>query len=81
MITKKYINYIVNKEEDFIEEEINKIKAYLTIIIGIDGDDKNEFPPITKDLIVINLNSQTGFEMDEQRTNEAKQLINNLNKS
>jgi len=69
--------YIVNSEIDFIEDEIDKIKVHLTVCAGIEEDIDNLFNPLTYDLYVINLNSQTGIEMDNQREKESIEFINN----
>jgi hypothetical protein len=69
--------YIVNSEVDFVEGEVEKINTHLTVCAGIEEDVDNLFNPLTYDLYVINLNSQTGVEMDEQRELESIQFINN----
>ena len=76
LIFKKYI---VNTETDFVEDGIDKINTHLTVCAGIEEDINNIIPLLTFDLYVINLNSQTGVEMDEQRTIESIILVNNLN--
>lgn len=68
LIFKKYI---VNTETDFVEDEIDKIKVHLTVCAGIEADIENIMPLKTYDLFVINLNSQTGDEMDKQRESES----------
>lgn len=76
LIFKKYI---VNTETDFVEDGVDKINAHLTVCVGVEEDINNIIPSLTFDLYVINLNSQTGVEMDEQRTLESIILVNNLN--
>jgi hypothetical protein len=72
LIFKKYI---VNTETDFVEDEIDKIKVHLTVCAGIEGDTENIMPLKTYDLYIINLNSQTGEEMDSQRQSESIAFI------
>ena len=66
-MTYNYKGYIVEAETDFIDDDgIAKVKAVLWCLVGIDSVDENLFPPTRQQVIVINLNSQTGVEMDEQ---------------
>lgn len=74
LIFKKYL---VNQEVDFIEDEIKKIDAQLTIFVRIEEDIDELFAPLTYHLNVINLNSQTGDEMDNQRLSEAIVFVDN----
>jgi hypothetical protein len=67
--------FIVNTETDFVEDEIDKIKVHLTVCASIEGDTENIMPLKTYDLFVINLNSQTGEEMDIQRESESIAFI------
>lgn len=76
-MTLEFIKYIVNKEEDFIEDDVDKIKAHLTVVSKIREDVNNELPLMTFDLIIINLNSQTGIEIDEQRLAASIEFVNN----
>lgn len=76
LIFKKYI---VNTETDFIEDEIDKIKVHLTVCAGIEHDTENIMPLKTYDLFVINLNTQTGEEMDSQREAESIAFIESQN--
>ncbi len=69
----EFKEYIVNNESDFIENGIDKIKVHLTVCVQ---DTEQKLPILTYDLYVINLNTQTGIEMDEQRMKEAVQFIN-----
>ena len=66
----RFKNYIVNNEEDFVEDGIDKILVKLTVCIETVGTIGNTPPIMTRDLEFINLNSQTGEEMDAQRTAE-----------
>jgi len=68
LIFKKYI---VNTETDFNEDGVDKIKVHLTVCAGIEIDTENIMPMKTYDVYVINLNSQTGEEMDSQREAES----------
>jgi len=68
--------YIVNSEIDYTEDGADKIKTHLTVCAGIEEDVDNLFSPLTFDVYVINLNSQTGIEMDEQREKESVEFIN-----
>ena len=76
LIFKKYIVYT---ETDFIEDEIDKIKVHLTVCAGIEGDTENIMPLKTYDVYVINLNSQTGVEMDSQRESESIAFVASQN--
>jgi hypothetical protein len=69
--------YLINSEVDFIEDEIKKINTHLTVCVKVEEDISDVIPPLTFDLYVINLNSQTGEEMDEQRTKESIEFVNN----
>ena len=68
LIFKKYI---VNTETDFNEDGVDKIKVHLTVCAGSEIDTENIMPMKTYDVYVINLNSQTGEEMDSQREAES----------
>ena len=76
LIFKKYI---VNTETDFIEDEIDKIKVHLTVCAGIEGDTENIMPLKTYDVYVINLNYQTGVEMDSPRESETIAFVASQN--
>jgi hypothetical protein len=67
MLIFEFTRYIVNKEEDFIEDGVDKISSHLTVCVGVVGAVDNKPPEMTRDLIVVNLNSQTGAQMDAQR--------------
>jgi len=75
MLQFEFTRYIVNKEEDFIEDWIDKIQAHLTVCIGVVWAHDNKPPEMTRDIIVINLNTQTGEEMDRQRTQECIDFV------
>lgn len=78
MLQFEFKNYIVNSEIDIAD---GKVQANLTVCFVPTGDEKNIVPTITADLIVINLNSQTGIEMDEQRKEESITFVEKLNKT
>lgn len=69
--------YLINSKIDFIEGEIKKIKTRLTVCVKIEEDIDNIMPVLTYSLYVINLNSQTGEEMDKQRRLESIEFVNN----
>lgn len=73
----KYKNYNVESENDFKEGGIDKIRTVLTVYFEIVGDSKY-LPILNEQIIVINLNSQTGEEMDEQREEEAANFVKNI---
>lgn len=66
----QFKKYTVNKETDFTEDGVDKIETELTVCIETVGTVGDVPPEMTRDLIVVNLNSQTGEQMDEQRTQE-----------
>jgi len=68
--------YLINSEVDFIEEEVKKIKTHLTVCVKAEDDINDVLPVLTFDLYVINLNSQTGNEMDDQRQLESEEFVN-----
>lgn len=67
---------MINSEVDFIEDEIKKIKTHLTVCVKVEDDIDNIVPVLTYSLYVINLNSQTGEEMDKQRELESIEFVN-----
>ncbi len=70
-------NYIVNKEEDFVEDWVDKIRSFLTVCVGTVWMKNGRPPLMTADLEVINLNTQTWVEMDEQRRQECVAFVTN----
>ena len=76
MLKFEFTRYIVNREEDFVEDGVDKIRAYLTVCIGTVGATNNRPPEMTRDLEVVNLNTQTGEQMDTQRIQECKAFVN-----
>jgi len=67
--------YIINKEEDFIEDWVDKIRAFLTVCIATVWMKDGRPPLMTADLEVINLNTQTWEEMDAQRRQECLDFV------
>jgi len=66
---------VVNSEIDFVENGIDKINVNITIVCDLVG--VNNTTEIALPLIVINLNSQTGEEMDIDRMIAINNLIAN----
>ena len=66
---------VVNSETDFTENGIEKINVYMSVVCDLVGT--NNTNEIALPLTVINLNSQTGEEMDADRTAAVNDLINN----
>jgi len=66
---------VVNSETDFTENGIEKINVYMSVVCDLVGI--NHTNEIALPLTVINLNSQTGEEMDADRTAAVNDLINN----
>ena len=66
---------VVNSEIDFVENGIDKINVDITIVCDLVG--VNNTTEIALPLTVINLNSQTGEEMDADRTAAINNLIAN----
>jgi len=65
---------IVNSETDFIEDDIEKVLADITIVANLIG--KNETREIPISTQVVSLNNDRGFEMDAQREIHCENLIN-----
>lgn len=72
-LTFKYA--VINKETDFTDNGIDKINVDITIICDLVG--ANNTNEIGLPLTVINLNSQTGEEMDIDRMNAINNYVNN----
>ena len=66
---------VVNSETDFEENGIAKINVNITVVCDLVGT--NNTNEIALPLTVINLNSQTGEEMDIDRMIAINDLINN----
>lgn len=74
----EFIKYVVNTETDFIEDGIQKINVHLTVVSKSIADVNNIMPVLTSDVYVVNLNTQTGVEMDNQRLEASINFLNNL---
>ena len=68
------INKKVSTEVD-IDEETYQVDIHLSI-----SSDNELIPSFTKVITVISNNAQTGYEVDEQRTNEINSYISEINK-
>jgi len=67
---------IVNSETDFIENEVKKVRADITIACNLYGDNNTREVPIS--IEVISLNSDSGDSMDLQRQTACENLLNNF---
>jgi len=66
---------VINKETDFVENGIDKINVDITIVCDLVGT--NNVQEIALPFVVINLNSQTGEEMDIDRMIAINDYVNN----
>ena len=67
---------LVNSETDFIENDIEKVLANITIVADLVGANNTQEVPIS--IEVVSLNSDTGKDMDTQRLAACENLINNF---
>lgn len=67
---------VINKETDFVDNGIDKINVNITIVCDLIGT--NNVQEIALPFEVINLNSQTGEEMDIERMLAINNYINNF---
>jgi len=67
---------VINKETDFVENGIDKINVDITIVCDLIGT--NNVQEIALPFVVINLNSQTGEEMDIDRMIAINDFVNNF---
>jgi hypothetical protein len=67
--------YIVNSEVDFVDNGVDKIKASISLIVNVVG--ANNFNEMVIPVEVINLNSETGDDMDAKRLSECMLIVNN----
>ncbi len=65
---------LVNSETDFIENDIEKVLANITIVADLVGANNTQEVPIY--IEVVSLNSDRGDEMDAQRQAACENLIN-----
>lgn len=77
MINFEFRGYRVISEVDFEEDNNEKIECTLEVSIGVVGDIDNLIPTIKREIVVINQNTQTGVEMDEQREAECIAFVSN----
>lgn len=66
---------VVNSEVDFVDNGVDKINVNITVVCDLIG--VNNTNEIALSLTVINLNSQTGEEMDADRSAAINDLIAN----
>ena len=67
---------VVNSETDFIEDEVEKVLANITIVADLVGNNNTREVPIY--IEVVSLNSDRGDEMDAQRLAACENLLNNF---
>lgn len=67
---------VVNSETDFIEDDVKKVRAGITIVADLVGKNSTREVPIS--IEIISLNSDSGDDMDLQRQIECEDLINNF---
>lgn len=72
-------NLVINKESDFTEDGVDKVKSYISIICSLKSNNIQIAYPVVIPIEVVNLNSETGAEMDSKRETEANNLINQIN--
>lgn len=77
MINFEFRGYRVISEVDFIEDKNERIECTLEVSIGVVGDIDNLIPTIKREIVVINQNTQTGVQMDEQREVECIAFVSN----
>lgn len=71
----RFNRYIVNSEVDFLDNGVDKINVSLSLIVDVVG--ANNTNEMVIPVEVVNLNSQTGDEMDLARLNKCMEIINN----
>jgi hypothetical protein len=71
----QFKKYIVNSEIDFLDNGVDKINVNLSLIVDVVG--ANNTNEMVIPVEVVNLNSQTGDEMDLVRLNKCMEIINN----
>lgn len=77
----EFVKYNVESELDFVEDNTEKINTLLTVYYRVSSseDPHNIIPLLQQQLTIINLNSQRGDEMDQQREQECINYVNSLN--
>jgi hypothetical protein len=68
---------LIESETDFTEEGVEKIRTVISVWLGLAEDVNNKFSTTKEQVIVINLNTQTGVEMDAQRDTEIAAFVAN----
>lgn len=71
----QFKKYIVNSEVDFLDNGVDKINVNLSLIVDVVG--ANNTNEMVIPVEVVNLNSQTGDEMDLARLDKCMEIINN----
>jgi len=71
----QYLNYVVEAENQI---DNDKFESVLTVYFKLAEDTKNIMGTSKGQIIVINYNSQTGFQMDSQRETESILFVQNL---
>lgn len=71
----QFNKYIVNSEVDFVDSGVDKIRTSISLIVNVVGANNSNEMVIPVE--VINLNSETGDEMDAKRLSECMLIVNN----
>lgn len=71
----QFNKYIVNNEVDFVDNGVDKIRTSISLIVNVVGANNSNEMVIPVE--VINLNSETGDEMDVKRLSECMLIVNN----
>jgi hypothetical protein len=71
----QYLNYVVEAENQI---DNDKFESVLTVYFKLAEDTNNIMGSSKGQIIVINYNSQTGFQMDSQRETESVLFVQNL---
>lgn len=71
----QFNKYIVNSEVDFVDSGVDKIRTSISLIVNVVGANNSNEMVIPVE--VINLNFETGDEMDAKRLSECMLIVNN----
>ena len=71
----QFKKHIVNSEVDFVDNGVDKIRTSISLIVNVVGANNSNEMVIPVE--VINLNSETGDEMDAKRLSECMLIVNN----
>jgi len=71
----QFNKYIVNSEVDFVDNGVDKIRTSISLIVNVVGANNSNEMVIPVE--VVNLNSETGDEMDAKRLSECMLIVNN----